>query len=201
MHSGGNAIPVLVRPEANGRYTLGYGVLRTKACRDLGLPVVAIAENVDGVSLFVRMMLENSTERLTAFERGTAFARGLDTGLFPSARKLAEAMGVGLSEVHACLQLARLPTEVIASFPQATDIKASWSRKLADAQERDPVGLIARANAIRVIAGASELLKAAWVKKSTAAQEHDPANFTARSMALRIHGGTAATVYAELTRV
>lgn len=71
-HGAGNAIPVFARPEVDDRYTLGYGMLRLPACREFGLPVLAIVETVDEVSFFVRGQLENNADSMSAYERGTS---------------------------------------------------------------------------------------------------------------------------------
>jgi ParB family transcriptional regulator, chromosome partitioning protein len=148
--NGGNAIPVFASPKADGRYTLGYGVLRLQACRELGLPVLSVVEHVDQVTLFKRMLLESEgSESLSPFERGTAYVRALDAGLFPSQRRLADLAGVTLSDVSTCLKLVRLPAAVIEVFPRPTEIKTTWAKRLSDAQDRDPDGLIERAKLTR----------------------------------------------------
>ena len=141
-HSVGNAVPVLVSPAADGRYTLGYGELRLRACLELGLPVAAIVESLGEQDRFQRMVLSNfGTESMSAFETGIAITRALDADLYPSPRRLAEAVSCSLGEVTTALSLARLPVVVVAAFPVATAIRATWAKKLSAALVRDPEGM------------------------------------------------------------
>jgi len=85
----------------------------------------------------------------SAYERGVQYVRALDAGLYASPRKLAEATGITLTDVKACLVLARLPEDAVAAFPRVTSIRVAWSKKLEEAQERDPRGFLERAKALR----------------------------------------------------
>jgi hypothetical protein len=55
-------------------------------------------------------------KNLSAWEQGCMYRKALDEGLYPSLRKLAEAVKVDVSLVSKSLALARLPESVVAAF-------------------------------------------------------------------------------------
>jgi ParB family chromosome partitioning protein len=69
--------------------------------------------------------------------------------LYPSQRKLSEALGVDVSLVSKSLSLARLPDVVVAAFASPLDIQFRWAQPLAEALQKDPEALIARAKQAR----------------------------------------------------
>ena len=69
------------------------------------------------------------------------YRRALDEGLFPSNRKLAEAVGVDLSALGKALALAALPGAVVAAFPSPLEIQFRWAKPLADRIAADPEGV------------------------------------------------------------
>lgn len=148
--SAGNVQPIKVRSKADGRFEIIFGHRRARACRELGLPVLAvISEAMSDVALFVEMDRENRQRAdLSPWEQGVMYERALTKGLFPSQRKLAEALGIDLSNAGKCMALARLPESVVGAFKTPLEIQLRWGGKLAKAYESDPDGLIKRAKAI-----------------------------------------------------
>ena len=69
---------------------------------------------------------------LSPYEQGAAYRRALDEGLYPSARRLAEALGVSHTWVNNTLEVADLPPAVVRSFPSPLAIqhRHARSRKL-----------------------------------------------------------------------
>ena len=149
--AGGNVQPIKVRslPAFDGqeaKYEVVFGHRRLEACRQLGLPVVALIDNVDDRGLFVEMDRENRSRKdLSAWEQGVMYRRALAEGLFPSNRKLAEAVGADLTNVGRALALADLPKEVVDAFPSPMELQFRWARPLGDALDRDPEGVRRRA--------------------------------------------------------
>jgi ParB family transcriptional regulator, chromosome partitioning protein len=146
--AGGNVQPIKVRPLARPgedlelRFELIFGHRRHEACRQLGLPVLALVESVDEGALFAEMCRENRfREDLSPWEQGMTYRRALTEGLFPSNRKLAEAVGADLGNVGKALSLADLPVEVVNAFPSPLDLQYRWAKPLRDAWERD-AGLV-----------------------------------------------------------
>lgn len=150
-NAGGNVQPIKVRAAGAGeggepRYEIVFGHRRHRACLELGLPVLAVIDNLDDRALFVEMDRENRTRKdLSAWEQGTMYQRALDQGLYPSNRKLSEAVGVDLSAVGKALALAKLPAEVVAAFPSPLALQFRWAKPLADAHAAEPDQVVARA--------------------------------------------------------
>ena len=130
-------------------YEIIFGHRRHRACLDLGLPVLALVEDLPEQQLFVEMERENRARKdLSAWEQGMMYARALDQGLYPSNRQLAAAIGRDLGDVGKALSLARLPLAVVQAFRSPLDLQYRWAKPLGDAQQRDPDGLVRRARAL-----------------------------------------------------
>jgi ParB family chromosome partitioning protein len=150
----GNVQPIKVRPvsDAEGRgvlYEVVYGHRRLEACHQLGLPVLAVIDNLDDRTLFIEMERENRERAdLSPWEQGVMYARALDCGLFSSNRQLASALGVDHSNLGKSLALARLPAEIVEAFATPLDIQLRWAPLLSKALEVDPEGTRRRAQAL-----------------------------------------------------
>lgn len=150
--AGGNIQPIKVRPSksATGEYELVFGHRRHRACLELGINVLAVIEDLDDKELFCQMDRENRARAsLSPWEVGTTYAKALDDGLFPSARKLSEAAAIDLSQLGKALALARLPADVIAAFPSPLDLQYRWASLLTPAIQKDPDLILARAMELR----------------------------------------------------
>jgi ParB family chromosome partitioning protein len=162
--AGGNVQPISVRrvsggaggplPDEAPAYELIFGHRRHRACLELGLPVRAMIVEATDRELFEAMDRENRARKdLSAWEQGVTYRRALDEGLYPSQRKLAEALGVDVSLVSKSLSLARLPESVVGAFSSPLDLQYRWAQPLAEALQRDPDAVIARAARIRMAGG------------------------------------------------
>jgi ParB family chromosome partitioning protein len=142
--AGGNVQPIKVRAVGTGedgqpRYEVVFGHRRHRACLELGLPVLAVIDNLDDRALFVEMDRENRARKdLSAWEQGMMYRRALNLGLYPSNRKLAEAVGVDLSALGKALALADLPEVVVAAFASPLALQFRWAKPLADAYAAAP---------------------------------------------------------------
>jgi ParB family chromosome partitioning protein len=140
-NAGGNIQPIKVRPvkqleESPIKYEIIFGHRRHEACRQAGVPVLAIVDNLDDQTLFVEMDRENRARKnLSAYEQGTMYKRALDQGLFPSAKRMSVAIGVDLAQIGKAISLAELPPEVVAAFTNPLDIQFRWAKPLRDALE------------------------------------------------------------------
>lgn len=162
--AGGNVQPIRVRPfvekRASGdgepvQYEIAFGHRRHRACLELGLPVNAVVEKSTDQELFVAMERENrGRQNLSAYEQGCMYRRAIDEGLFPSLRKLADAINVDVGLVSKSISLARLPEAVIEAFPSPLEIQYRWAQPLAEALQRDPDGLLSRAKHVKAKGGA-----------------------------------------------
>ncbi len=143
-----------VAAQAVARFEIVFGHRRHRACLELGLPVLALVEDLAEQQLFEQMERENRARTdLSAWEQGMMYARALDQGLYPSNRQLAQAIGRDLGDVGKALSLARLPLAVVQAFRSPLDLQYRWAKPLADAQQRDPDGLVTRARDLKAQAG------------------------------------------------
>ncbi|MEJ8825104.1 ParB/RepB/Spo0J family partition protein [Variovorax humicola] len=149
MEAGGNVQPIKVRPTKSGEgvaYEIVFGHRRHEACRQLGLPVLAVVDNLDDRTLFVEMDRENRERAdLSPWEQGVMYLKALDQGLFASNRQLATALGIDPSNLGKSLALAKLPDAVVAAFATPLDIQLRWAPLLNKAMEEDEAGLMKRA--------------------------------------------------------
>lgn len=151
--AGGNVQPIKVRPLGRtvdgARFEVVFGHRRLQACLELGLPVLAVIDSISDIDLFVDMDRENRQRAdLSAWEQGCMYVRALEDGLFPSAKKLSEAVGADLTNVGRAIRLARLPQEVVAAFESPLDLQFRFAQKLSEAVERDREGVLRLAREI-----------------------------------------------------
>lgn len=159
--AGGVVQPIKVRPLPAGvlngstpeaRYELVFGHRRHRACLELGLPVAAVVEELTDQALFQQMERENRQRKnLSAWEQGCMYRQAIDAGLYPSLRKLAEAIDVDVSLVSKAVALARLPEAVVGAFASPLDIQFRWAGPLSDLVQKDPEGLLERARSLQVV--------------------------------------------------
>lgn len=149
--AGGNVQPIKLRSVASAaagqpRYEVVFGHRRHRACLELGLPVLAVIDNLDDRALFVEMDRENRARKdLSAWEQGMMYRRALQQGLFPSNRKLAEAIGVDLSALGKALALADLPEAVVQAFASPLGLQFRWAKPLAAALQAQREAVLQRA--------------------------------------------------------
>jgi ParB family chromosome partitioning protein len=151
--SGGNVQPIKVRTidrQTPPQYEIVYGHRRHQACLELGLPVLCVVSELKDPELFAEMDRENRARKnLSAYEQGLIYKRALEQGLFPSLRRMADALGVNLSDVSRAKSIADLPKEVLEAFPSKLDLQYRWAKPLSDAFAHDPHRVLQRAAAIR----------------------------------------------------
>lgn len=151
IESQGNVQPVVLRPapDRDGRFEVVFGHRRTRACRECGLPVLAVVMPMHDAELFLMMERENrSREDLSPWEQGESYRRALQSGLYRSLRQLAHAVGRDPGIVSRYVAIAELPAPVLKAFRSPVVIQKRWGEKLAEAVQRDPDGVVARANAL-----------------------------------------------------
>jgi len=150
--AGGNVQAILVRPIADGRYEVVFGHRRHRACSELGIPVsAAIAdEAMPDAELFAAMDRENRERAdLSAWEQGTMYARALEEGMFPSQRRLAEALGVSHTWVRKALAVAELPDSLLQCFRSPIEVDYRHAEELNSALQQDRKGVLRRAEKLR----------------------------------------------------
>jgi len=151
--AGGNTQPILVREtDEAGKFELVFGRRRHRACLELGLPVLSVLWQgpMQDVDLFLSMDRENrEREDPSAFEQGASYATALETGLFQSQRRLAEAIGVSHTWVRKAIQVAQLPPAIIEAFGSPLEIQPKHAEEITAALEKDKKGVMRRAEKLR----------------------------------------------------
>lgn len=151
--AGGNTQPIGVRPlpGAPGKYELSFGSRRRQACLELGLPVLALIEEMDEATLFERMERENRQRKnLRPYEQGMLYRRALDEKLFPSQRKLAEHLQIDSTGLSRLLAVANLPGPILDAFESPLDIQFDWGAMINDAMQVSPDAVLAKAAELKV---------------------------------------------------
>ncbi len=148
--AGGNVQPIWVRPVEQGGYELVFGHRRHRACLELSLPVLATIAPISELDLFAAMDRENRERAdLSPYEQGLMYRRALDQELYPSNRRMAEALGVSHTWVNKVLTVAELPTAIVECFRTPLEIQHTHARELVAALERDRKAVLRRADKLR----------------------------------------------------
>jgi len=152
--AGGNVQPISVRVliDQPGQYEIVFGHRRHRACSELGIPVLATIDTsaVSDHELFSAMDRENRERAdLSPYEQGTMYRRALDEKLYPSNRRLAEALGVSHTWVANVLLVADLPAPVVECFRSPLEIQHRHAKSIASALETDKKGVLRRAEKLR----------------------------------------------------
>ena len=149
---GGNVQPIKVRhlKDESGKYEIVFGHRRHQACLELGIDVQAVIDDLDEKHLFIEMDRENRQRKdLRPYEIGAMYSKALEEGLFSSARKLAEEVGIDQSQLNKALSLARLPADILSAFESPLDLQYRWVADLVGAIQKDPDYILSVAKAIQ----------------------------------------------------
>jgi ParB family chromosome partitioning protein len=153
-HAGGNVQPILVRPSARDAdsYEIVFGHRRHRACLELGLPVLAAIATapMSDLELFAAMDRENRERAdLSAWEQGAMYRKALDEQMFPSQRRLAEALGLSHTWVRKAIAVAELPETVVQCFRSPLELQFKHAELITAALETDRKGVLRRAEKLR----------------------------------------------------
>ena len=145
----GQLVPALGRPLRNDsrhEIELIFGARRLFVARQLNIPLRVELRELSDREAIVAMDIENRQRRdVSAYERGTSYARWLREGHFGSQDEIASALRVSASQISRLLKIARLPPVVVNAFVCPSQICEAWGLELAAALE-DPQR---RAHALR----------------------------------------------------
>jgi ParB family chromosome partitioning protein len=153
-HAGGNVQPILVRPQTAdaSKYEIVFGHRRHRACLELGLPVLAVISTapLSDLDLFAAMDRENRERAdLSAWEQGTMYRKALDEAMFPSQRRLAEALGLSHTWVRKAIAVAELPEPVVQCFRSPLELQFKHAELITAAMETDRKGVLRRTERLR----------------------------------------------------
>lgn len=190
--AGGNIQPILLTlsKDTGVKYRIVFGHRRFNACKQLNLPVLAVV--YDGVmnekDLFTTMDRENRERAdLTAYEQGKMYRMALDEGLYPSARKLAEELGLSHTWVNKSLAVADLPIPIVECFRSPLDIQVRHAFVLVPVITKDTRSILKRAEKIR-----GQKLPAAQVVEELMGTKKDPK--LGKPMPMQVHGKKVGTI-------
>ncbi|SNT37091.1 chromosome partitioning protein, ParB family [Noviherbaspirillum humi] len=158
--SGGNVQPIKVRRSSGNddTYEIVFGHRRHRACAELGLPVLAMVEDIDDQQLFKEMDRENRERAdLSPWEQGMMYRRALDEKLFKSQEQLSKELGVDPGNVSKALKLADLDYRIVQAFSSPLDLQYRWAKPLSEALINGKE---------RVLSIAAELIKGGRAGKS-----------------------------------
>lgn len=139
--------PTRNRTTAHVLYEVVYGHRRLRACRELGLQVVAvIGENMSEREALLERVSENTGRAdFTPLELGRICVHALETKLFSTQKQLAVALGRDAGDISKAIALAGLPAAVIAAFDCPSDLQYRHAKPLRDAAARDLNAVLAAA--------------------------------------------------------
>jgi len=182
--AGGNVQPIVVRPSGDHGFEIACGHRRHRACLLLGLSVFALIRTMSDQELFTAMHRENEArESLSPWEQGVAFEKALGEGLFPSRRGLASSVGVSHTWINKCLQIASLPSEVLAAFRAPTEVQPGHASKLVAACDVNREGVVKVARQLREQDNGTRMTASEVVDRLTSAPGQIP-----KSVALFLGG-------------
>jgi ParB family chromosome partitioning protein len=196
LAAGGNIQPIKVRPVADApdTYEVVFGHRRHRACLELGIPVLALVEDLSEQALFVQMERENRLRQdLSPWEQGVMYARALDEKLYASLGQLSEAIGRDKSVISRALKLARLPQAVIDAFPSPVELQYRWGEALAQALEQQGPAVLARARDLAARRGELPAAKVFALLVGDAPAPA-PAKVDPRAEPIQVDGRTVATL-------
>lgn len=152
LDANGNVQPIKVRPIAgdNENFEIVFGHRRHQACLELGVPVLALIEDVSDAELFKEMDRENRTRLdLSPWEQGMMYRRALDEKLFGSQEQLSKELGVDAGNLSKALKLASLDHGIVEAFSSPLDLQYRWAKPLAEALKVDTQGVLERAKTLK----------------------------------------------------
>ena len=135
----GQVAPAIVRPVRDPehpaiRYEIIAGYVRWRAALQAKQQLLAdIRPDLADREAFSIMVVENDLRRgLSDYTRAKRYQRALDEGLFTSKGDLAEALGLGNTQLSKFLGFARLPDAVIAACQDITALPITTGYMLAN---------------------------------------------------------------------
>jgi ParB family transcriptional regulator, chromosome partitioning protein len=197
----GQEHPIRVRPvigDPAADFEIVFGHRRHRACLALdaeiegGFPLFALldAKAAESRDLVLKMYRENEERAdLSAFEKGSMFRQWLSNDVFPEQGQLAAAIGVSDSTVTKYLQIAELPSSVLAAFEDPREIAVRWSHDLVKALKSNPAKV--EETAQRLGNASPRLAAGAVARELIASGETSREGRASREQAVKIGGRVA----------
>lgn len=166
MAAARQADPIKVRP-VNGRYELISGHRRKRAAASLGWDEIEAFVEVrsDRDAQIDAMLLVVGNVGLADFELGKMFRRALDDKICSSQREVANFFAMNTSKVSGCLDLLKLPSEIVALLEAKPSLFGYETGRVIKGlleQHPDHLDVIVR-GVRRIIEGAKQNSLKGWV--------------------------------------
>ncbi|MGB7184457.1 MAG: ParB/RepB/Spo0J family partition protein [Burkholderiaceae bacterium] len=153
MVSGGNTVPIMVRPTHDGgpdKYEVIFGHRRLQACRDAGVKVLALIQDATDEEMFAMMVRENNErEDLSAYEEAISYKKALDEGLYKSQHAMSAAIGVSQGRISQVMAITKLPPTVLTLFSSPTNVQYRWAMELVTLLDSDRAQVMASAKDLK----------------------------------------------------
>lgn len=151
VHSGGNRVPVLVRPTDEPElFELVYGERRMRACEQLGLPVQAIIAEVDDETATLLQRDENA-QRANISVLELAYQVASWETIWGSRDALAAALGVSAAYISQMRLIGTIPATTFAAHPAPSTVSYRAARLLGALHRDDPTTLAQRAKTLATL--------------------------------------------------
>jgi ParB family chromosome partitioning protein len=149
-HFGTNLQPIKVRPCPPGaddklsiRFELVFGERRRSACLELGIPVLALIDNLNDQQAFAQAeACTFQADAPTLLERGTRFEQVIDEQTFVSARDLISGAGLPSDVVDKSLAVHTLLEVLDRAFRINSGLHDHFARRLNRCADQCPSRLI-----------------------------------------------------------
>lgn len=142
--SGGNSVPILVRPLADDRYELVYGERRLRACQQLGVPVNAIIAPLSDDDAALLQLRENQSRKdVSVIERAYQIVSAFPAVERGEHETLAGRLGVTTRTLHRLRLIGQLPTALCKAHPDARAINVRDAYAMAVLHGEQP-GVLAK---------------------------------------------------------
>jgi ParB family transcriptional regulator, chromosome partitioning protein len=203
LRAHGQEQPARVRPvsgDPGADFEVVYGHRRHRAALALdaeleeGFPFFAVVDATASNTrdLVLKMYRENEHRAdLSAFEKGSMFRQWLEAELFADHGSLAEALGVSDATVTKYLQIADLPSSVVAAFGDPRDIAVRWSHDLTKAVKLNRAKVEEAAARIANTAPRPDANAVARILIASAESRREERKSPSREQAVKIDGRVA----------
>jgi len=137
----GQLVAALGRPlrgDSDYDVELIFGARRLFVARHLNRPLLVEIREMSDKEAITAMDIENRHRSdISPYERGLSFVRWLRAGYFDSQDEIARVLKMSPAQVSRLLKIARLPSVIVNTFRNPSEIREAWALELMDALD-DP---------------------------------------------------------------
>ena len=130
----GQQVPILIRPIIGNsyKYEVIFGNRRWRACKKLGIKVIAIIKQVSDKEAALYQKEENSLRTdLSELAQARSYYFQIQSGLFKDEKELSEYLGITAQKLNDIMAFIRIPAELANAIPNLKDISRKTAVKIA----------------------------------------------------------------------